>query len=69
MKYEDQIELLHNDLHNIIYRYKSEYELHDETIIGALECLKLSVIESFTINLDCDIDLDDEEEDDKDKHF
>ena len=35
MKYEDQIELLHNDLHNIIYRYKSEYELNDETIIGA----------------------------------
>ena len=62
MKYEDQIELLHNDLHNLIYRYKSEYELHDETIIGALECLKLSVIESFTIDFESDIDLEDNEE-------
>ena len=62
MKYEDQIELLHNDLHNLIYRYKSEYELHDETIIGALECLKLYVIESFTIDFESDIDLEDKEE-------
>ena len=66
MKYEDQIELLHNDLHNIIYRYKSEYELHDETVIGAIECLKLSVIESFTIDFESDIDLDcDDDEEDK----
>ena len=54
--YEDQIDLFNNDLQNLIYRYKSEYELHDETIIGALECLKLSVIESFTIDFESDID-------------
>ena len=56
--YEDQIDLFNNDLHNLIYRYKSEYDLHDETLIGCIEASKSSVIDSFTIDFEDDIDLD-----------
>ena len=60
--YEDQIDLFNNDLQNLIYRYKSEYDLHDETLIGCIEASKLSVIDSFTIEFESDIDLDNEED-------
>jgi len=56
--YEDQIDLFNNDLENLIYRYKSEYDLHDETLIGCIEASKSSVIDSFTIDFEDDIDLD-----------
>ena len=56
--YEDQIDLFNNDLQNLIYRYKSEYDLHDETLIGCIEASKLLVIDSFTIDFEDDIDLD-----------
>ena len=61
--YEDQIDLFNNDLQNLIYRYKSEYDLHDETIIGCIEASKLAIIDSFTIEFEGDIDLDDEDSD------
>jgi hypothetical protein len=61
--YEDQIDLFNNDLQNLIYRYKSEYDLHDETLIGCIEASKLSVIDSFTIDFEDDIDLDNEDSD------
>lgn len=60
--YEDQIDLFNNDLQNLIYRYKSEYDLHDETLIGCIEASKLSIIDSFTIEFESDIDLDNEED-------
>ena len=41
--YEDQIDLFNNDLQNLIYRYKSEYDLHDETLIGCIDAAKLAV--------------------------
>jgi len=64
--YEDQIDLFNNDLQNLIYRYKSEYDLHDETIIGCIEASKLAIIDSFTIDFEGDIDLeDDDDESDK----
>ena len=61
--YEDQIDLFNNDLQNLIYRYKSEYDLHDETLIGCIEASKLSVIDSFTIDFEGDIDLEDDSDD------
>ena len=61
--YEDQIDLFNNDLQNLIYRYKSEYDLHDETIIGCIEASKLAIIDSFTIDFEGDIDLEDDDED------
>ena len=60
--YEDQIDLFNNDLQNLIYRYKSEYDLHDETLIGCIDASKLSIIDSFTIEFESDIDLDNEED-------
>jgi hypothetical protein len=59
MNYNEQIDLLTNDLHNIIYRYKSEYDLHDETIIGVLEGCKCSVIDSFVIEFESEDDDED----------
>jgi hypothetical protein len=64
--YVDQIDLFNNDLQNLIYRYKSEYDLHDETLIGCIEASKLAVMDSLTIDFGSEIDLDDEE-DDEDK--
>ena len=61
--YVDQIDLFNNDLQNLIYRYKSEYDLHDETLIGCIEASKLAVMDSLTIDFGSEIDLDDEEED------
>jgi hypothetical protein len=61
--YEDQIDLFNNDLQNLIYRYKSEYDLHDETLIGCIEASKLAIIDSFTIDFEGDIDLEDDDED------
>ena len=58
--YEDQIDLFNNDLQNLIYRYKSEYDLHDETLIGCIEAAKLAVMDSFTIDFEGDIDLEDD---------
>jgi hypothetical protein len=66
MKYEKQIDLLNNDLANLIYRYKSEYDLHDETIIGCIEACKLIVLESTVIDFESDMDLDDDDNDKKD---
>jgi len=66
--YKDQIDMFNNDLHNLIYRYKSEYDLHDETLIGCIDAVKLSVMDSLTIDFVSDIDLeDDDEEDNEDK--
>ena len=64
--YVDQIDLFNNDLQNLIYRYKSEYDLHDETLIGCIEASKLAVMDSLTMDFGSEIDLDDEE-DDEDK--
>ena len=64
--YVDQIDLFNNDLQNLIYRYKSEDDLHDETLIGCIEASKLAVMDSLTIDFGSEIDLDDEE-DDEDK--
>lgn len=65
--YVDQIDLFNNDLQNLIYRYKSEYDLHDETLIGCIEASKLAVMDSLTIDFGSEIDLDDEDDDYEDK--
>jgi hypothetical protein len=65
--YVDQIDLFNNDLQNLIYRYKSEYDLHDETLIGCIEASKLAVMDSLTIDFGSEIDLEDDEDNDEDK--
>ena len=52
------------DLDNLIRRYQQEFDLNDQTIVGALEFAKLTVLTDAEIifspeDLDEDDDLDD----------
>lgn len=55
------------DLDNLIRRYQQEFDLNDQTIVGALEFAKLTVLTDaeilFTVD---DEDLLDPEDDDSD---
>lgn len=62
MDIDTQTDLLTNDLCNIINRYKGEFDLNDQTIIGVLEFLKYDLLAFSVIELDLE---DDEEEEDK----
>jgi len=61
MDIDTQTDLLTNDLCNIINRYKGEFDLNDQTIIGVLEFLKYDLLAFSVIELD----LEDDEEEDK----
>lgn len=62
MDIDTQTDLLTNDLCNIINRYKGEFDLNDQTIIGVLEFLKYDLLAFSVIELDLE---DDEEDSDK----
>lgn len=51
------------DLDNLIRRYQQEFELNDQTIVGALEFAKLTVLTDADILFSPD-DLNDDELDD-----
>mgnify|MGYP005995540831 FL=1 len=63
MDIDTQTDLLTNDLCNIINRYKGEFDLNDQTIIGVLEFVKYDLLATSVIEFDPDFDL--EEEDDE----
>ena len=63
MDIDTQTDLLTNDLCNLINRYKGEFELNDQTIIGDLEYIKYDLLAMSVIEFDPDFDVEDEEED------
>jgi hypothetical protein len=66
MDIDTQTDLLTNDLCNTINRYKGEFELNDQTIIGVLESLKYDLLTLSVIEFDADfLEEYDEEEDEE----
>jgi hypothetical protein len=67
MNNNDQTDSFMFDLDNLIRRYQQEFDLNDQTIVGALEFAKLTVLTDaeilFTVD---DEDLLDEDDSDFD---
>ena len=64
MDIDTQTDLLTNDLCNLINRYKGEFDLNDQTILGVLEFVKYDILATSVILLELDEEEDDEEDDD-----
>lgn len=62
MDIDTQTDLLTNDLCNLINRYKGEFDLNDQTILGVLEFVKYDILATSVILLE----LEDDEDDDDD---
>ena len=64
MDINTQTDMLTNDLCNIINRYKKEFDLNDQTIIGILEFVKYDLLATSVIEFDPDfLEEDDIDED------
>ena len=63
MDIDTQTDLLTNDLCNLINRYKGEFDLNDQTILGVLEFVKYDILATSVILLE--LEEDDEDEDDE----
>ena len=64
MNNNDQTDSFMFDLDNLIRRYQQEFDLNDQTIVGALEFAKLTVLTDAEIIFSPeDIDEDDDLED------
>ena len=68
MNHDHQTDSFMFDLDNLIRRYQQEFDLNDQTIVGALEFAKLTVLTDAEILFSPD-DLLDPEEDDDDNDF
>ena len=71
MTNNDQTDSFMFDLDNLIRRYQQEFDLNDQTIVGALEFAKLTVLTDAEI-LFTEDDLDDmldDSDDDINPHF
>jgi hypothetical protein len=69
MNNNDQTDSFMFDLDNLIRRYQQEFDLNDQTIVGALEFAKLTVLTDAEILFTVDDEghvLDDDEDDDYD---
>ena len=68
MTNNDQTDSFMFDLDNLIRRYQQEFDLNDQTIVGALEFAKLTVLTDAEIlfTMDDGQVLDNDEEDDYD---
>ena len=64
MDIDTQTDLLTNDLCNLINRYKGEFDLNDQTILGVLEFVKYDILATSVILLELEEEEDDEEDDD-----
>ena len=64
MDIDTQTDLLTNDLCNLINRYKGEFDLNDQTILGVLEFVKYDILATSVILLELE---DEEDEDDEDE--
>ena len=65
MDIDTQTDLLTNDLCNLINRYKGEFDLNDQTILGVLEFVKYDILATSVILLELE-DEEDEEADEDD---
>ena len=63
MDIDTQTDLLTNDLCNLINRYKGEFDLNDQTILGVLEFVKYDILATSVILLE----LEDEDDEDDEK--
>lgn len=66
MDIDTQTDMLTNDLCNIINRYKKEFDLNDQTIIGILEFVKYDLLATSVIEFDPDFLEDDDIDEDTD---
>jgi hypothetical protein len=66
MNNNDQTDSFMFDLDNLIRRYQQEFDLNDQTIVGALEFAKLTVLTDAEIlfTMDDEENVLDEDEDD-----
>lgn len=67
MDIDTQTDLLTNDLCNLINRYKGEFDLNDQTILGVLEFVKYDILATSVILLE--LEDEEEEEDDEDEEI
>ena len=65
MDIDTQTDLLTNDLCNLINRYKGEFDLNDQTILGVLEFVKYDILATSVILLELEEDEDEEEDDEE----
>lgn len=65
MDIDTQTDLLTNDLCNIINRYKGEFDLNDQTIIGVLEFLKYDLLAFSVIEMELEDEDDDNNEEEE----
>jgi hypothetical protein len=66
MDYHQQTDALTYDLMNVINRYREEFDLNHQTIVGVLEFVKLDLMTDgvcFVADLDDDDGEDDEDND------
>jgi len=63
MDIDTQTDLLTNDLCNLINRYKGEFDLNDQTILGVLEFVKYDILATSVILLELEEDEDEDDED------
>jgi len=56
MDIDTQTDLLTNDLCNLINRYKGEFDLNDQTILGVLEFVKYDILATSVILLELEDD-------------
>ena len=63
MTNNDQTDSFMFDLDNLIRRYQQEFDLNDQTIVGALEFAKLTVLTDAEILFTTDDMLEDSDDD------
>ena len=68
MTNNDQTDSFQFDLDNLIRRYQQEFDINDQTIVGALEFAKLTVLTDADILFSPE-DVLDPDDDDINPHF
>ena len=59
---QEQTDALYTELYQLIVRFKQEFDLQEETLIGAMEFVKADIMSgvSFTVDFDTEEGLSDE---------
>jgi len=58
---EEQIDQLNDELRKVIHRFKLEYDLPVEAIIGVMDFIKADLVDAG-VEFEVDFDLDDDDE-------
>lgn len=61
MTAEDQIDQLNDELRKVVHRFKLEYDLPIEAIVGVMDFIKADLIDAG-VDFEVDFDLDDDNE-------